>query len=505
MSSARLPQTPEELACLFDNHPRFHHLRLLAQGGMGAVFRAVDQNFEQRTVAIKMIRPAPDAGEGTEAAQMQIEMTQRFHRETKLTGRINDPGVPLAIDHGTLPVPGSNAQVPYLVIQFIEGQDLAAILRARRTLSAREALLVLQGLAEVLAACARNGVVHRDVKPRNIMLTKPEALLDGLCRVTLIDFGVAKDLRDGGLDPPPLPLPTDELQTSGHATRVGAFLGSVDYAAPEQWANHRTPSAYLPSEALRAIAATLPDVSPQTDLYAAGAVFFHMLSGSSPLAHLSVRGEDTLVTRRRKRDACLLAPPPDLPGTVPQEVRALCHRLLAKHPKDRPASAEDLLLEIRALLKNLQADGAGPTQTQGASPHARQGAAPPPTWTRTKKAAAGLIALGGLAGLAGTFWPPPGRHGAPVPAPAPSPSPPISPSPRPAPVITQLPPLQPAPEPPPKAPPPKAPVRKPPIKKVDAPSVAAPPPVPQDVPVSARCRGPEGVDLPAHLCRPDGR
>ena len=186
----------------------------------------------------------------------------------------------------------------YLVMELLRGNTLDAILLDAGTFSVRRTCEVGLQIADALVAAHAQGVVHRDLKPANIILLA--ALGDW---VKVFDFGLAKALRND---------PASEL------TNVGAVLGTPLYMAPEAIRWNAT--------------------DPRSDLYALGCILHELLTGSPPFEGAS----SNLVLVRQLND-----PPPDLPETVPAPLRELVHRLLAKNPEDRPASA----LEVRAHLE----------------------------------------------------------------------------------------------------------------------------------------------------------
>jgi serine/threonine protein kinase len=164
-----------------------------------------------------------------------VEARQRFEREIRILGSLRHPGVVMATDAGRI---GSAA---YLVMEFIDGIDLARLVRRSGPLSIAEACSVGRGMAEAIAAAHRAGVVHRDVKPSNVML-------DRAGEVKLLDFGLAHLAT----------LTADDPETS-----LGRLLGTLEYMAPEQAGPERL-------------------VGPAVDLYGLGATLFFLLTGRSP-------------------------------------------------------------------------------------------------------------------------------------------------------------------------------------------------------------------------------
>ena len=201
---------------------RYQILDRLGEGGMGIVYRALDERLE-REVAIKVLRP--DAL-GAQTAR------QRFRHEARALSRLNHPGIATLFDFD------SQNGTDFLVLEFVPGQTLASVLEHGALPEARARTIAL-GIAEALEAAHELGVVHRDLKPGNVMIT-PRG------RVKVLDFGLAR--LTGGADPP-----------SWSATTSGDLVGTLPYMAPEQVTNGA--------------------VDPRTDLYALGVVLYEMISG----------------------------------------------------------------------------------------------------------------------------------------------------------------------------------------------------------------------------------
>ena len=199
----------------------------LGAGGMGEVYRARDTRLD-REVAIKVL-PA--------AAREDVEARERFRREALALSRLNHPNIEMVLDLG------EDAEVDYLVLEFVPGESLAARV-ARGRVPEREAAEIGAQVAEALAEAHERGVMHRDLKPGNIMLT-PKG------RAKVLDFGLAKFASS----------PTEETQTMG-LTRVGTTTGTPAYMAPEQ----------LLGEA----------IDPRADLYALGVVLYELTTGQRP-------------------------------------------------------------------------------------------------------------------------------------------------------------------------------------------------------------------------------
>ncbi|MER7420862.1 serine/threonine-protein kinase, partial [Micromonospora peucetia] len=281
----------------------------IASGGMGDVWRGTDQVLG-RTVAVKSLLPAllddPDFAE-------------RFRGEARTMATINHPGVVDVYDFG------NDQQIAFLVMEYVEGDALSATLaRVGRLTPARTMALVAQA-ADALHAAHVKGIVHRDVKPGNL-LVRPNGTL------VLTDFGIARS------------------ELVAQLTAAGSVLGTASYISPEQ--------------------ATGGVATPASDVYALGVVAYQCLAGRRPF-----EGENPLeIAMRHVREA-----PRPLPADIPPQVRTVVERALAKDPGARWSSAAALAGVARQLKSQLsqQARAAGqPISAAPASPAAPPGRAP---------------------------------------------------------------------------------------------------------------------------------
>lgn len=251
---------------------------VLGRGAMGEVYRA--RSEEGAEVALKVL---------SAASAQDPELRARFAREKELTTSLSSPHLVRGLGAGELP-----DGAPYLLLELLEGKDLAALLRQRRQLSLGEAVTLAAQVSEGLAAAHAAGVVHRDLKPQNLFLAESEG---GPCWKVL-DFGVA------GLD-----------ASSGTLTRQ-TVVGTPGYMSPEQ-------------------AEGLP-VDARSDVFSLGAVLFRALTGRPPFA-----GEDT----PRVLYAIVYKAPPaprELAPELPEDVDRVLALALAKRPSERFATAEEL-------------------------------------------------------------------------------------------------------------------------------------------------------------------
>lgn len=246
----------------------------IARGGMGSVYRAVDENLG-RQVAVKVLR--------RELAD-DPTFLERFRREARAAAALSHPGVAGVYDYGEL---GGSA---FIVMELVEGETLAERIAATGRLPFAEAFAIGEQVARALAAAHAHGLVHRDVKPANVLLGP------GGAKVT--DFGIAK------------------AATAATLTRTGMVLGSANYVAPEQ--------------------AQGDDVGPAADQYSLGCVLFEAVTGRTPYA-----GANPVAIATQHVSSPVPDPRSDLPD-LPAPAADLIRRVLAKHPSDRFPSATAL-------------------------------------------------------------------------------------------------------------------------------------------------------------------
>ena len=258
----------------------------LGGGGMSRVFLAEEVRLGRRVV-VKLLPPELAAGVSAE----------RFEREIQLAAKLQHPHI--------VPVltAGAKGDLLYYVMPHIAGESLRARIAHERALPVGETVRILRDVCDALAYAHGHGVVHRDVKPDNVLLSGKHALVT--------DFGVAKAVASssGG---------------SGTLTSLGMALGTPAYMAPEQ-------------------AAGDPNVDQRADLYAVGALGYELLAGRTPFGGLSPQG---------MLAAQVTATPDPVTqhrDSVPPALAALIMRCLAKHPADRPQTADELLGQLEAM------------------------------------------------------------------------------------------------------------------------------------------------------------
>src|SRR4051794_16701568 len=244
------------------------------RGGMGVVYRALQLALD-RTVALKLITPAL-AGDP--------DFRARFARESRAAASIEHPNV--------IPIfsAGSEQDVLYISMRFVDGEDLRALLRREGPLDPRRAARIVAQIGAALDAAHERGLVHRDVKPANVLLTPTD-------HAYLTDFGLTKRVGEGATQ----------------VSRPGGWVGTLGYVAPEQIRGAR--------------------VDARADVYALGAVLYHTLIGEPPFTADS----DEATMWRHLNDE-----PPRLGDSVPGGFDAVIRRSLAKRPGDRYPSAGDL-------------------------------------------------------------------------------------------------------------------------------------------------------------------
>ncbi|MEV4789804.1 protein kinase [Streptomyces tuirus] len=291
---------------------RYRVTAALGRGGMGIVWKAVDEVLG-REVAVKELRTYTDAA-GPELAALQL----RMQREARAAARVRHPGV-IAV-HDIAQVDGR----PLIVMELVDGPSLDDVLRERGTLDPGEAAGIGAKVMDALAAAHRAGVLHRDVKPGNI-------LLDRSGRVVLTDFGIATmdDPGDG---------------SATHLTRSGELVGSLDYLAPER--------------------AQGADPGPASDIWALGATLYAAVEGSSPFRRTSTFSTLTAIVSEP-------LPEPRRAGPL----GPVLQRLMDKRPESRPEADQ-----ARALLQAVADTGGTDTPTS-----TLRGPAPTPSRAETER------------------------------------------------------------------------------------------------------------------------
>ncbi|GII22027.1 Stk1 family PASTA domain-containing Ser/Thr kinase [Planosporangium mesophilum] len=262
----------------------------VARGGMATVYTAVDERLE-RTVALKIIHP-------TQANEPRF--LERFTDEAKVIARLTHPNVVAVYDQGT------HEGLPYLVLEYVRGRTLRELLADKRRLAPADALAIMEQMLAAIAAAHRAGLVHRDVKPENVLVAEApnHNLLDAVVKVA--DFGLARAVEEASVDAP----------TSG-----GQLLATVAYVAPEL--------------------VTDGHADARADVYSAGVVLFEMLTGRVPY---EAERPVEVAWQHVDRD---IPPPSRYVPSLPPVVDDLVTRATRRDPDVRPSDAGTLLTEVQ--------------------------------------------------------------------------------------------------------------------------------------------------------------
>jgi eukaryotic-like serine/threonine-protein kinase len=295
------PSSPVEEGLILGE--RYEILKRLGEGGMGAVYKARDHELD-RLVALKVIRPEL-AG--------HPDILRRFKQELILARQVTHKNVVRIFDLG------SADGRKFITMDYIEGRDLKSILVERGKLPPDEVVPIFQQICRGLEAAHVEGVVHRDLKPQNVMV-------DAAARVWLMDFGLARSMELSGL------------------TRTGVLMGTPDYMSPEQ--------------------ARAEKVDARSDLFSLGIIVYEMLTGRLPFL------ADTLMAKLLQRVQQNATPVTEIDPSIPARLGAVVGKCLERDVSKRYQS-------IREILDDLLGD----TQTQGSSSssssRSKQGSAPP--------------------------------------------------------------------------------------------------------------------------------
>ena len=297
---------------------RYRLQRLIATGGMGQVWEAVDSRLGRR-VAVKVLK-----AEFSEDS----EFIERFRVEARTTAMLNHPGIASVHDYGETQMDGEG-RTAYLVMELVNGEPLNSVLKRTGRLSLRHTLDLLEQTGRALQVAHAAGLVHRDVKPGNILITPTG-------QVKITDFGIAK-----AVDAAPV-------------TQTGMVMGTAQYIAPEQALGH--------------------DATPSSDVYALGVVGYEAVSGKRPFT-----GEGALTVAMKH----IKEPPPPLPSDLPPNVRELIELTLVKNPGMRYRSGgpfADAVAAVRA--------GRRPPRPNQAAGRSRATPAAIPSGSQTRSAAA---------------------------------------------------------------------------------------------------------------------
>ena len=301
---------------------RYELGELLGRGGMAEVRKAKDQRLG-RTVAVKRLR--------TDLAS-DATFQARFRREAQSSAALNHPAIVSVYDTGEeMATDGSGVAQPYIVMECIEGRTLRDVLREGRRVLPERALEITSGVLSALDYSHRSGIIHRDIKPGNVMLTPTGD-------VKVMDFGIARAISDA----------------SSNMTQTAAVVGTAQYLSPEQ--------------------ARGETVDSRSDVYSTGCLLYELLAGRPPF----VGDSPVAVAYQHVREQ---APPPsDLDDQLDPEIDAIVLKALAKRVEDRYQSAAAMRADIERYLAGHPVQAAPPVAATEVV------AAVPPTATTTMAA-----------------------------------------------------------------------------------------------------------------------
>src|SRR5580692_12814233 len=258
---------------------RYEILSLLGEGGMGAVYKAKDVELS-RMVALKVIRP--------DLARNRA-ILDRFKQELILATQVTHRNVVRIYDLGEA------EGIKFITMEYVEGEDLAAILHRRTKLPPQEAVAIIEQVCRALEAALRVGVIHRDLKPQNIMCEKSG-------RILVMDFGLAKTLEGERM------------------TQTGAMVGTMEYMSPEQ--------------------ALAGNLDQRSDIFSLGLIFYELLTGQTPFRADSALA--SLIKRTQER----VVPVSELDKSVPPELSQIVSRCLERDVALRYQNASELLADL---------------------------------------------------------------------------------------------------------------------------------------------------------------
>lgn len=260
---------------------RYEILQLLGEGGMGSVYRARDREVN-RVVALKVIRPELTGNPA---------ILDRFKQELVLSHQVTHKNVIRIYDFGDAD------GVKFITMEFVEGQDLRTLIHEKKKFSPEEAIEISRQICCALEATHSVGVIHRDLKPQNIMRDKSG-------RILLMDFGLARSIEGDGM------------------TQTGALIGTMEYMSPEQ-----------------ALGKTLDE---RSDLFTVGLIIYELLTGKMPFQAESALA--SLIKRTQER----AVPISDHDGTIPRTLANIVNRCLERDPALRYGSVAELLRDLDA-------------------------------------------------------------------------------------------------------------------------------------------------------------
>ncbi|MHC4504345.1 MAG: protein kinase domain-containing protein, partial [Planctomycetota bacterium] len=297
----------------------------LGQGGMGAVYKARKLDTGQ-FVALKVLPPSL----ATES------LVARFKREAEITRKLESDNIVGCVEFGF----DEKRKCHFCALEFIEGEDLRLRIKKTGRLPEKQAIAIARGIAKALEHAFLNGLVHRDVKPANIMVT-PEG------NAKLLDLGLAR--------------PTDRKDV--RLTQSGAFVGSAYYASPEQ-------------------ARGRDDIDIRADVYSLGATLYHMVTGKPPF------DGESMMTVLQKQISDTVAWPADAAGEVSEGISWVIAKMMAKDPDERYETPGDVVADLDLLAEGAEPAAAGGAPRKSTVAHPRQRRS---TRSRQPRRAAGAV------------------------------------------------------------------------------------------------------------------
>jgi len=307
--SSESSSNPNDVPPPLAEHPRYEVLCLIGKGGMGDVYKARHRKME-RTVALKVIN---------RGLVRKAEAIDRFHREVKAAAQLSHPNI--VTSHDADQAGGYH----FMVMEFVDGVDLSQTVKDRGALPVAEACDYVRQAAIGLQHAHHRGMVHRDIKPHNLMVTK-----DG--KVKILDFGLASFAPEAIAD-------ADTNEARGDLTMAGAIMGTPDFISPEQADDART-----------------ADI--RSDIYSLGATLYFLLSAQPPFAEGSVMHK--LKSHAQSDPEPLSTVRLDVPAALADVIK----KMMAKDPDERFQTPEDLAESLKPFSQSAEPRGIVEPATQ---------------------------------------------------------------------------------------------------------------------------------------------